>query len=351
MNGCKKLIFTLLAVCFILSLSVNALLSQAKQPQAKTTAEYNAYSALYKEQDPAKKAEMATKYMTDFPDSDFKPYIYQTLIDSYFRLSNKEKVIEVGEKFNADMPQADPSVKKFMLQRLMQIYQASNNFDKTVECGEKLLELDPNDLPALLTLCAVLPERLPPASEETKRNEQLSKALDYSQRALAQVDTIIKQPKPAPLTDEQWNAERNRLLATVNSSLALVYLNKRDYPKAAEVYETAVSLVKTNPIDWFRLGLAYSMQARARAVEMNDLVKSLQAGQQPAAGAPTIDDLKKKFEEFREKAMGALSKSVFLKGATEPQARTELEKLYKTKNNDKLDGLEEVIAKAGEELK
>jgi hypothetical protein len=61
--------------------------------------------------------------------------------------------------------------------------------------------------------------------------------------------------------------------------------------------------------------------------------------------------LKKKFEEFRDKAIIALSKSVVLKGPTEAQAKTELEKLYKTRNNDSLDGLDAVLAKAAEELK
>jgi tetratricopeptide (TPR) repeat protein len=355
MKALKKMVFVLAGASLLLMGTCSLVMAQAAQgqapaqakaPQAKTTEEYNAYSALFKEADLAKKAELAEKFLASFPESDFKPYIFQTIIDCYLRLGNKEKVISTGDKFEAEMPQADPSIKKFMFQRQMQAYQLSNNSEKTIEYGEKILVLDPNDLPALLTLCAVLPERLP--SDEAKRAAQLDKGLTYSQKALDLINAI---PKPAPLSDEQWNVEKNKLLASVTSSQALVYLNKKDYPKAAEIYEKSTALVKTNPIDFYRLGIAYSLQARASAVALNDVVKAQQGGQAPVAGAPTIDDLKKKFEEFRDKAITVLAKSVVLKGPTEAQAKTELEKLFKTKNSDSLDGLDALLTKAAEELK
>ena len=67
---------------------------EQKQPQAKTQVEYDAYMAAYKEQAPAAKAELASKFLTDFADSEFKIYIYQMLIDSYGRQGNPAKVTE-----------------------------------------------------------------------------------------------------------------------------------------------------------------------------------------------------------------------------------------------------------------
>jgi tetratricopeptide (TPR) repeat protein len=351
MNAFKKMMVTIAAGALLVGgvapvLRAQTAAAPAKAPQAKTTEEYNAYSALFKEADLTKKAELASKFLTSFPDSDFKPYVFQTQIDCYLRLGKNDDVVTVGTKFDTEMPQADPNIKKFMYQRVMQAYQIKNDGDKTIEYGEKILAIDPNDLPALLTLCAVLPERLP--QEETKRATQLDKGLEYAQKATTAINAI---PKPAQLADDQWTTEKNKLLATVNSSQALCYLNKKDYPKAAETYEKSVAMVKTNPIDFYRLGIAYSLQARAAAMELNKTVQSQQQGQAPVAGAPTIDDLNKKFAEFRDKAIGALSKSVVLKGATENQARTELEKLYKTKNNDTTTGLDAVLAQAAEELK
>lgn len=354
MSGIKQVMLSIAGLSLAAIISVTPLCGQAEQaqaakaPQAKTQAEYNAYMAMYNEnQDLAKKAGLAESFLAAYPDSDFKMGIYQIEIFCYLRLNNPDKVIEAGTKFDTDFPQADAAAKKSVYQPMMQAYQMKNNFEKTVEYGEKLLALDPNDLPALLTLCAVLPERLPPATEEAKRNEQLAKALDYSQRALAQANIITGGAKPAQMSDEQWTAERNRLLAQVNSSLALVYLNKKDYAKSAEYYEQSTSLVKNNPIDFYRLGIAYSMQARALAVEMNNVLK---AGQTPETNAK-IDDLNAKFGVVRDKAISALAKSAVLKGATEAQATNELKKLYANKNDGKMDGLDAVLSQAAEELK
>src|SRR5688572_16015400 len=92
--------------CLLLGLSVAPLFSQAaaeqKQPQATTKAENDAYMLLYME------------------------------IDSYARLGNPDKVVETGEKFIRDFPQADNNTKKFVLQRLMTSYQQKNDFAKTV---------------------------------------------------------------------------------------------------------------------------------------------------------------------------------------------------------------------------
>jgi hypothetical protein len=62
----------------------------------------------------------------------------------------------------------------------MQSYQQLNNFDKTVEYGDKLLALNPKDLPALLTLSSILPERLPQA--EDKKAQQLEKAMEVARK-------------------------------------------------------------------------------------------------------------------------------------------------------------------------
>jgi hypothetical protein len=77
----------------------------------------------------------------------------------------------------------------------------------------------------------------------------------------------LSHPKPAQITDEQWTTEKNKLLATVNSSIGLVHLNKKEYDKASQQYEISTNLTKTNPIDFYRLGIAYTFLARNMAKE------------------------------------------------------------------------------------
>jgi tetratricopeptide (TPR) repeat protein len=247
-----------------------------------------------------------------------------------------------------EFPQADNNAKKFVYQRVMQSYQAQNNFEKTVEYGEKLLAVDPSDLPALLTLSSILPERLP-QDDEAKKNQQLDKAMDYSQKAMSQVNALVSGPKPAQISDQQWAEEKNKLLAAVHSSIGLVHLNKKEYDKATAEYEKSTSLVRNNPIDYYRLGIAYSFQARNQAKELNELVAGLQSQTNPDLSAKEAKE--KQFAEIRDKAIDALAKSVALKGVTEQQARTELEKLYKSKNSNSLEGLDNLIAQAANDLK
>jgi len=366
----KKWAASVSAACLLVSLSGAPLFSQAateqKQPQAKTKAEYDAYMALYSEAAPAKKVELAAKFLTDHPETEFKMFVYQMQIDSYARLGNVEKVVETGEKFSSDFPQADNNTKKFVMQRMMTSYQQKNDFAKTVEYGEKLLAIDPKDLPSLLTLSSILPERLP--TDEAKKAAQLDKALEYSNRAKAEIEAYQKPTQTPPITDEQWTAEKNKLLATVNSSIGLVHLNKKEYDKASQQYEISTNLTKTNPIDFYRLGIAYTFLARNMAKELNDLVAAMNQAQtelQNAQDAAVKDekekkllelkakhqDSEKRFPEMRDKAIDSLAKSVYLKGVTEAQARTELERLYKSKNNNTLDGIDTLIAQAGESLK
>ena len=365
----KKWAASASAACLLLSLSVAPLFSQAaaeqKQPQAKTKAEYDAYMALYSEAAPAKKVELAGKFLTDHPETEFKMFVYQMQIDGYARLGNVDKVVETGEKFSSDFPQADNNTKKFVMQRMMTSYQQKNDFAKTVEYGDKLLAIDPKDLPSLLTLSSILPER--PPTEEDKKPAYFAKALDYSTRAKAEIEALQKPAQP-PLTDEQWTAEKNKLLATVNASIGLIHLNKKEYEKATQQYEISTNLTKTNPIDFYRLGIAYTFLARNMAKELNDLVAGMNQAQtelQNAQDAAVKDEKEKKllelkakhqesekrFPEMRDKAIDSLAKSVYLKGVTEAQARTELERLYKSKNNNTLDGIDKLIAQAGESLK
>src|SRR5262245_44098283 len=268
------------AACLLLSLNVAPLFSQAaeqKGPQAKTKAEYDAYMLLWNEGAPAKKAELATKFLADHPETEFKMFVYQMQIDSYQRLGNIDKVVEIGEKFSSDFPQADNNTKKFVMQRLMASYQQKNDFAKTVEYGDKLLAIDPKDLPSLLTLSSILPERLP--NEEDKKAAQLDKALAYANRAKTEIEGVFEKQKPANITEEQWKAEKNKLLATVNSSIGLVHLNKKEYDKASQQYEISTNLTKTNPIDFYRLGIAYTFLARNMAKELNELVAAMNQAQ------------------------------------------------------------------------
>ena len=103
--------------------------------------------------------------------------------------------------------------------------------------------------------------------------------------------------------------------------MGLIHLNNKKYPEAQAEYGKAAAVVRNDPILYFRLGLAYSFD--------------------------------KKYEE----AIDALSKSVYLKGITEVQAKTELERVYRIKNSVTSTGpelqaaIQKLVDEAGTKLK
>ena len=62
-----------------------------------------------------------------------------------------------------------------------------------------------------------------------------------------------------------------------------MHLNKKEYDKASKQYEISTNLTKTNPIDFYRLGIAYTFLARNMAKELNELVRSNEPGSNRAA--------------------------------------------------------------------
>ena len=81
--GISLLLVLALAATALPGFSQAAPAAQAKQPQAKTQAEYNAYTALYNEKNPQKKAELGEKFLMDFKETDFVPQTYTMIIGAY----------------------------------------------------------------------------------------------------------------------------------------------------------------------------------------------------------------------------------------------------------------------------
>src|SRR5947199_6326424 len=167
--------------------------AQAKQPQAKTQAEYNAYKALYDEQNPQKKAELGEKFLTDFKESDFIGNTYTMIVRRYTRAQNWAKVIDAADRATAS-PVADNKLKAFSYANAMVAAQKMNQIDKVLSYGDKVLAIDPNDLNTLITLSAAIPAKLP--ADDAAKKIALDKATEYATRALAGLASVKGQASP-----------------------------------------------------------------------------------------------------------------------------------------------------------
>lgn len=336
----------LLLMALAASASALALQEKKDAPRPKTRAEFEAYTQLYNEKDMRRKAMLAGKFIADFPRSDFRLAAFQLEIQANEALGNHQRVVSAGEKALQEFPEADKQPTIYILQRMIRGYQQLNDPRKTIESGERLLAVEASHLPTLLALSMVLPRFLP--EDETGRAQQLDRALEIARRAQRRVDSIVSGPKPAAMTAAQWVRHKADLPARVHAALGLIHFNRKDYPSAIEEYEKATTLSRGESVDFYRMGIAYYYQALAVSQEL--------AGWDPKENPDTAvkEEKEAQFASWRDKAITALAKVIVLQDDAPAQvvesARAQLEQLYKSRNNDSLDGLEGVIAEAAREL-
>ncbi|PYS56294.1 MAG: hypothetical protein DMG13_00180 [Acidobacteria bacterium] len=334
-----------LSLFLILALGAPAFSQQA---QARTPAEYNAYVAFYNEQNPQKKAELGEKFLAENKDSDFVPQGYQMLIGAYARAQNWAKVMDAAER-TAALPKAEDKLKAFAYANAMVAAQQTNNFDKTVEYGDKVLAIEPNDLNAMVVLATTIPERLPP--NEAAKKAAMEKAAALATKALEGVKQFFTQPKPPNVPEPQWNQQRADLEGQLHAALGFIAFNRQDYANAAQEFQTAFKSTPKDGVSHYRLGLVFQTQASAASKALLEAINAENDAKKARRDQPVIDELVAKRQgietdarEKRDKAIDELATSVAIGGVVAQPARDALERLYKVKNNDSLEGLDQLIA-------
>ncbi|OLD67471.1 MAG: hypothetical protein AUI45_13520 [Acidobacteria bacterium 13_1_40CM_2_56_11] len=321
-------------------------------PQNKSKDEADAFNALQKEQNPAKKVELAEAFVSKYPDSDFVAYAQTFRVTSYSQLGkHKESVaaaeqavdatIKFGEKLaakaDADAKLSDkdrenvrkkdktavfldkdsPQFQEFMNQSeqrivalyksIIQSYQMLNDAPHMMEASKKALGLKPDDVDLLATISNVMAER--PPTNDQQMTEQMKQAEEYVNQALTLLPTYLSSPENASWTP----AQQADVTSQLHYTLGLIYLRQKRLGSSQAEFMTALKSKPNDPITYYRLGIAY------------------------------VQEMK------NDQAMDALGKSVFLKGVSEPNARDLLKQLYVSKNKSE-QGLEDYIKSAGSKI-
>ena len=321
--------------------------AQAKGPQAKTQAEYNAYTALYNEKNPQKKAELGEKFLTDFKESDFIGNTYTMIIGAYTGAQNWQKVIDAADRAVA-FPGADNRLKAFAYANAMVASQNLNNIDKVIAYGDKVLAIDPNDLNTMITLSQVIPAKLPPEGEA--RKAALDRAEGLAKKALTGVEPLLAQAPPPQ------KAQIVQIQSQLHSTLGLIAYDRLDYTKSIEEYDQAV---KTNPKDdvsHFYMGADYQALSAQASRTYQDAVKAENDAKQQKAEQPIIDELAAKRQglendvrEKRDKSIDEYATAAAIGGVVAQDAKNALQKLWQAKN-DNLDGMDAFIAQKKQQL-
>jgi tetratricopeptide (TPR) repeat protein len=315
--------------------------SQARAAQARTPAEYSAYMAVYGEQDALKRAAAGEKFLTEFNESDFIPQTHTMLIGAYSKSQNWAKVMESADRAAAS-PVADNTLKAFAFGNAMMAAQNTNNVDKVVSYGDKVLAIAPNDIDTMMVVSSVIPTKLP--ADEAGKKAALDKASSLATKALSALQPLIAQAEAAQ-KPTLVQAE-----SQLHATLGLVAFNRPDYKKSIEEYDAAV---KGNPKDdlaHYYLGADYSALASQASKDYQAAFKAWNDAKVARADQPTIDELDARQQgmgsdvtAYRDKAIDEFAIAVAIGGSVAQQARSELSKLWMTKNGD-TSGIDAFIA-------
>jgi tetratricopeptide (TPR) repeat protein len=180
-----------------------------------TPEEESASKAVQQAGDPNKKIQLAEDFLQKYPQSRYRPTMYQALVSSYFVTQQVPKMLEVGEKE---------------------------------------IEMNPNDAPVLAVMAQALARTYNAKAPDAAKT--LSKAEQYSKRAIEITPTL---PKPETLTDEAFINAKNDTLVMAHSGLGLVYIREGKYSEAIPELEQSVKAdthPEPDPVNYYLLGVA-----------------------------------------------------------------------------------------------
>lgn len=162
--------------------------------------EFRAYQAFSKEADAAKRIQKGREFLRKYPKSKFEEQVDAALVDTY-----RMQADWADEYHYADLA----------------------------------LTLNPNDVDVLATVSWTIPHVFDPKSPDA--SDQLDKAEKYSKHALEVLSTL---PKPADMTDAQFDAAKAHRTLQSHSALGLVYFRRNDYENSEKELAQAT---KDNP--------------------------------------------------------------------------------------------------------
>lgn len=321
----------ILVAAGMMALNVPALTAQEK-PSPTSEYQYGKDLAqvegIMKETDSQKRAGLLLSFVKEHPQSRMIPYVssyYGQIVGGHAQAGQWPKVIEMNEAFLALVPD-----DKTALGSLLGAYFQTQKFDKAAEVGEKVYAQTPDKSVAYVLATSyshlqstdkfvhyatkvvaefpveqVFGMALQLANVHAGKND-LPKAAEYAEKVIGAFGEKV----PQGVQEPAWNASRASLYNIIGAN---AYANK-DCDKATAQYDKVIQFDSKNDTAYYFIGMC------------------------------------KWRNQDTEGAIPSFAKAAVLGKANSKKAQEYLEQLYKARNNDSLDGLENVLAKARSEL-
>ena len=149
---------------------------------------------------------------------------------------------------------ADTEFKIFLLQDALQLEERKGDFAQVVFYGERLLEADPKNAFALVTLAGETARHT--REFDLDKEEKLAKADKYAKAALEDAKDMRK-PR-ADITDAQWEGVQKDVQAQAYEALGQTATMRKKYDDAIADFKQALAVQATpDPATYVRMGQAY----------------------------------------------------------------------------------------------
>ncbi|HSW40564.1 MAG TPA: hypothetical protein VLL97_13835, partial [Acidobacteriota bacterium] len=211
----------------------------------------------------------------------------------YLGSANLPKAAETAERLNAISPDISG------LQILSDIYLQMRNHDKFLENGRKILDKTPISQPLGLSTALQM-------AQIHIQEQNVNAATDLYTRVM----DVYGDKLPPNVTEAQWNPLR----AVAFGLMAARAYQKKDYAKAEQLYGRVMRFDPGRDDSHYFIGMARWQQQNPKD------------------------------------AMEPFAKAVVLNKDYAQRARQHLEQIYKGLNNDSLEGLDKLLAKARSDL-
>lgn len=330
----RKVAFWGLSLLLLGALATSGFAQQAAQPKFKGQDDYNAFMAAWNENDAAKKAANAEKFIATFKDADplAIEQMYMMALKSYYNANQHAKAVETADKQATIAPNLPAADKNTVLLIGMDSSSRAGNKAKNKEYAEKILGVNPKDVNALVTLSGLLadPSTLP--ADDAGKQKRFEETLTITRRALAE-------PKPQGATDAQWKPVTLQLRHTE----CLVLLNQKKNDEAIESCKKAVELDKKDSYAYYLIGLAMKPALIEANNKYQAAVKDYNDNRDKG---PLVTDEKKAVSDGmytaaqakKDDLIDAFARSVAAGGNGAAESKKELQTLF-TGTADELDKL------------
>ncbi len=200
----------------------------SKRLQAKTKAEFDAYTAGAALTDPNQVMVAADQFAQKFPTSELRELLYV---------------------------------------RAMNMFQQQNDAEKEIAAGRKAIAMDPTDPIPRIHVASTLVEIT--HDNDLDKDERYAEAMKDAQAAIDNINIGLQ--IPPNVTEQQVKAVKDNIVATAYESIGVVQMNKLDFAAAETSFQKAVDISKDEPMAriYLRLSVAQDNEKKYNEALVN----------------------------------------------------------------------------------